>query len=106
MKLTIEIAAGNLLRILKQNAPVGKGVGPKGKPGTNMYSPFRGNLRANGIYFGYKTANKGAVVLSGVDGKVGYLPYTEARGKSAGWQEKSVNEFVSWLCSTYGGKRY
>ena len=106
MQLTIEIACGNLLRILKQNAPVGTKVGPQGKPGTNMYSPFRGNLRANGIYFGYKTANKGNVVLSGTTGKVGYLPYTNAKGKNSGWIDKGINDFVSWLCATYGGKRY
>lgn len=106
MALTIEIALENLYRILKQNAPVGSGVGPKGKPSSNFYSPYRGNLRDNGIYPGYKAADKGSIVLSGVDGKVGYLPYTETRSRKAGWQEKSVNEFVSWLCSIYGGRRF
>ena len=103
MRLTIEIAMSNLLITLKENAPVRSTPGPKGKPGTNMYSPYPGNLKNNGIYAGYKAADKGTAVLSGVDGKVGYLPFTEKR---SGWQQKSVEQFVNWLCSTYGGKRF
>ena len=103
MTLTIELAMTKLLWILKDNAPVRKSPGPKGKPGTNMYSPYPGNLKNNGIYAGYKTADKGTIVLSGVDGKVGYLPFTE---KKSNWQANSINQFVNDLCALYGGKRY
>lgn len=108
MHLTIDIAMYNLYNILKENAPVRdeqKYPGPKGKPGTNKYSPYPGNLRNNGIYPGYKGADRGQIVLSGTDGKVGYLPYTETKSNKPGWQQKSINQFVSRLCSTYGGKR-
>jgi len=115
MTLTIEIAMENLKNILKEKAPVRRAYekngrvyngGPVGKPGTNMYSPYPGNLKNNGIYPGYRTPDKGTIVLSGVDGKVGYLPYTNAKGKHQGWIESGVQSFVNWLCSTYGGKRY
>ena len=103
MRLTIDRAMEDLLRILKTNAPVRSSPGPMGKPGTNTFSPYPGNLKNNGIYAGYRAADKGQVILSGVDGKVGYLPYTETRSHKPGWQQKSINEFVSRLCTVYGG---
>lgn len=106
MRLTIDLAMQELLWKLKDNAPVRLTPGPKGKKGTNMYSPYPGNLKNNGIYAGYKGPDKGQIVLSGVDGKVGYLPFTETRSHKPNWQQKSIEEFVSLLCSTYGGKRY
>lgn len=106
MRLTIDLAMTKLLFILKENAPVRQTTGASGKPGTNTYSPYPGNLKNNGIYMGYKTADKGSVCLSGTDGKVGYLPYTETRSHKPNWQAKSIEEFVSDLCSTYGGKRF
>ncbi len=106
MQLTIELAMNKLLYILKENAPVRMSPGPKGKPGTNMYSPYPGNLKNNGIYAGYRTADKGTIVLSGVDGKVGYLPYTETRSRKPNWQARSIEQFVGDLCALYGGKRY
>ena len=57
MRLTIEIAMENLKNILKEKAPVRVAYekngrvyngGPVGKPGTNMYSPYPGNLKNNG----------------------------------------------------------
>ncbi len=106
MQLTMELAINKLLYILKENAPVRLTPGAKGKPGTNTYSPYPGNLKNNGIYAGYKTADKGTIVLSGTDGKVGYLPYTETRSHKPNWQSRSVEQFVSDLCSAFGGKRY
>lgn len=106
MTLTIELAMTKLLWELKANAPVRLTPGPSGKQGTNMYSPYPGNLKNNGIYAGYKTADKGTIILSGTDGKVGYLPYTETRSHKPGWQARSVEQFVSDLCALYGGKRY
>ena len=59
MKITAEMLAAKLLRIAKKNAPVRvvKDKNPKrprkravGKKGTNMYSPYPGNLKKNGIY--------------------------------------------------------
>lgn len=105
-RLTLDIAGNELYRIFKNNAPVRTfPPGPVGKKGTNMYSPYPGNLMNNGIWWENTGANSGRVALSGTDGKVGYLPYTETRSRKPGWQEKSVNEFVSRLCSVYGGKR-
>ena len=106
MKLTLELAMQELLYILKENAPVRSKPGAVGKPGTNMYSPYPGNLKNNGIYPGYRTADKGTIVLSGTDGKVGYLPFTETRSHRPGWQQRSIESFVSDLCAVYGGKRY
>ena len=106
MTLTIELAMTKLLWALKENAPVRLTPGPKGKQGTNMYSPYPGNLKNNGIYAGYRTADKGTIVLSGTDGKVGYLPFTETRSHRPGWQQRSIESFVSDLCAVYGGKRY
>ena len=105
MRLTLEVAMQELLFILKENAPVRSFPGAVGKPGTNMYSPMPGNLKMNGIYAGYTTATQGTIILSGTTGKVGYLPYTETRSKKPNWQQKSINQFVSKLCSNYGGKR-
>lgn len=105
MKLTLEMAMQELLYILKENAPVRSFPGAVGKPGTNMYSPMPGNLKMNGIYAGYTTATQGTIILSGTTGKVGYLPYTETRSKKPNWQQNSINQFVSKLCSNYGGKR-
>ena len=104
MRLTIDLAMQDLLMILKNNAPVRSTPGPQGKIGTNTYSPYPGNLKNNGIYAGYRSADKGQIILSGVDGKVGYLPYTETKSKKPQWQQKSINEFVSRLCMVYGGK--
>lgn len=105
MKLTLELAMQELLFILKENAPVRSFPGATGKKGTNMYSPYPGNLKNNGIYPGYTSATTGQIVLSGIDGKVGYLPYTETRSKKPNWQQNSINQFVSKLCANYGGKR-
>lgn len=105
MKLTLELAIQELLYILKENAPVRNKPGAVGKPGTNMYSPYPGNLKNNGIYAGYTTDTMGQIILSGTDGKVGYLPYTETRSHKPNWQSKSIDQFVSKLCSNYGGKR-
>lgn len=107
MTLTIPIAMSKLYELLKENAPVRSSAGPKGKPGTNMYSPYPGNLMNNGIYQPYlKGPEMGTITLSGTGGKVGYLPYTNGKGIHKGWVDKSVNDFVNFLCSTYGGKRY
>lgn len=106
MNLTLETVMNELLYTLKENAPVRTyPPGKVGKPGTNMFSPYPGNLKNNGIYAGYTTATSGTIILSGTDGKVGYLPYTETRSKKPNWQSKSIEQFVSKLCSTYGGKR-
>ena len=104
-RLTLDLALNELLRITKNNAPVRSFPGPTGKKGTNMYSPYPGNLQNNGIYGENLGATSGRVVLSGTEGKVGYLPYTETRSHRPGWQAKSINEFVSRLCTVYGGKR-
>jgi len=105
MNLSMEMLMQELLYILKENAPVRSSPGPAGKVGTNMYSPYPGNLKNNGIYAGYTSATQGQIVLSGTDGKVGYLPFTETRSHKPNWQSKSIDQFVSKLCSTYGGKR-
>ncbi len=103
--LTPDVAGNLILAIFKGNAPVRKTPGATGKRGTNMFSPYPGNLRNNGIRWENLDAQSGRLVLSGRDGKVGYLPFTETTSKSPGWQEKSLNDFVNYLCSVFGGIR-
>lgn len=104
MKVTPERLAIKLLQIAKKNAPVrslnDKKGRPKkravGKPGTNMYSPYPGNLKNNGIY----GISEGIVFDYN---KVGYIGYANLRSKKPQFIEKTVTDFCSF-CVSLGGR--
>lgn len=96
MKITKVMLMSKLYEILQKNAPVRRGGGAVGKRGTNMYSPYPGNLKNNGIY---QTAVGVRLDLN----KVGYIGYANLYSKKPGYIEKSRDEFLQWLVSL-GGK--
>lgn len=95
MKITKTMLTTQLYSILQAQSPVRQGGGAVGKPGTNMYSPYPGNLKNNGIY----QTNKGVCLDLN---KVGYIGYANLRSKRAGYIEKSRDEFLQWLVSLGG----
>ena len=104
MKITEEMLVNKLLRLAKKNAPVRVVSDKKGRPrqravgkkGTNMYSPYPGNLKNNGIY-----ARGNAVVYD--YNKVGYIGYANVRSKKPQFIEKTVDDFLNY-CVSLGGR--
>jgi hypothetical protein len=104
MKITPVMLSSKLLEIAKENAPVriiqDKPGRPHkravGKPGTNMYSPYPGNLKNNGIY-----AIKNGIVFD--YNKVGYIGYANIRSKKPQFIEKTINDFCNF-CVALGGR--
>ena len=105
MNITAEILTAKLLEFAKQNAPVRiiKDKNPKrprkravGKIGTNMYSPYPGNLKNNGIY-----AQGNAVIFD--FNKVGYIGYANIRSSKPRFIEKTVADFCAY-CVSLGGR--
>lgn len=97
MKITRLMLIVALYGQFQNNAPVrskGKGVGKKG---TNMYSPYPGNLKNNGISLTYH-----GVKLD--FNKVGYIGYANARSKSPQFIERSIEDFVQF-CIKLGGRK-
>lgn len=105
MIITSEMLGYRLLKIAKENAPVRiindknkkrprqRGVGKKG---TNMYSPYPGNLKNNGIY----------PIQNGIRfdyDKVGYIGYANLRSHRPGFIEKTIDDFCNY-CVALGGR--
>ena len=103
MQITLELLTYELAMIAKNNAPVRTyPLGPVGKKGTNMYSPYPGNLMNNGIVPRVYSSTNASLLIGG---PVGYAMYTETRSKKPHWMQKTVDEFVQRLTTVYGGKR-
>lgn len=104
MKITAEMLSSKLLEIAKHNAPVRSITDKKGRPlprsvgkkGTNMYSPYPGNLKNNGIY-----AVQNGIVFD--YDKVGYIGYANVRSRKKQFIEKTVNDFCHF-CEQLGGR--
>ena len=97
MKITWVMLQSKLLELLKSNAPVRQKGGDVGKRGTNMYSPYPGNLKNNGIY----QTNYGVRLDLN---KVGYIGYANLRSKKPQFIEKSIDGFVQF-CISLGGRK-
>lgn len=104
MRITQEMLASKLAFIAKENAPVRMIVDKKGRPlsravgkkGTNMYSPYPGNLKNNGI----------VPLSNGVRfdyDKVGYIGYANVRSRKPQFIEKTVEDFCRY-CVDLGGR--
>lgn len=104
MKITKAKLVSKLQRIAKDNAPVrivsDKEGRPKsravGKRGTNMYSPYPGNLKNNGV----------VAIENGVKydyNKVGYIGYANLRSKKPQFIEKTIDDFCNF-CVSLGGR--
>ena len=121
MKITKAMLVSKLQRIAKENAPVRLVYDAKGnvktknlksgklytksgraasravgKPGTNMYSPYPGNLKNNGI-----VAIDGGVRYD--YDKVGYIGYANIRSHKPKFIEKTVQDFCAY-CVSLGGR--
>jgi hypothetical protein len=121
MKITGNMLADKLLDIAKKNAPVRLAYNKKGevitkttektrvytkagrpmaravgKKDTNMYSPYPGNLKNNGIV---RTENG---VKFDYD-KVGYIGYANIRSHKPQFIERTVEDFCTW-CVGLGGR--
>ena len=104
MEITGEKLTNKLYEIAQTNAPVREIVDKKGRPrpraigkkGTNMYSPYPGNLKNNGIY-----RDGNALVFD--FNKVGYIGYANIRSKNPQFIEKTVNDFCNY-CVSLGGR--
>lgn len=92
MNLTFEEFQGEIFRILTDLAPVRvpPPYGGVGKKGTNMYSPYPGNLQQNGVCL----TSKGAKL--DVD-RVGYIIYADKRSKSPNFIERANEQFCQEL---------
>ena len=105
MKITGEMLTAKFLEIAKANAPVRIIADKKGRPakrdvgkkGTNMYSPYPGNLKNNGIY----RRGSNAVVFD--YNKVGYIGYANLYSKKPRFIEKTVADFMQY-CVSLGGR--
>lgn len=103
MIITPFMLTSKLLEIAKENAPVRVIVDKKGRPlsravgkrGTNMYSPYPGNLKNNGIY-----QIKNGVVFD--YNKVGYIGYANIYSKKPQYIEKTINDFCNYLVQLGG----
>ena len=105
MKITAETLREHLLEFAQKNAPVRKinDKNPKrprkravGKKGTNMYSPYPGNLRDNGLY----------AIENGIRfdyDKVGYIGYANKYSHKPRYIEKTVDDFCQY-CVSLGGR--
>jgi isocitrate dehydrogenase kinase/phosphatase len=105
MKITGYKLACKMLDLAKKNAPVRviKDKDEKrprkravGKKGTNMYSPYPGNLKNNGIY------RTGEGIVFDYN-KVGYIGYANLRSHKPRYIEKTVNDFLNY-CVSLGGR--
>lgn len=104
MKVTRERLLEILFDIAQDKAPVrllkDKKGRPKkravGKPGTNMYSPYPGNLKNNGIY-----PTRNGIVFD--YNKVGYIGYANLRSNSPQFIERTIEDFCSF-CVSLGGR--
>ena len=104
MEITAQKLTEELYKISQNHAPVreinDKNGKPKprgvGKEGTNMYSPYPGNLKNNGIV---RTENG---VVFDYD-KVGYIGYANLRSKSPQFIKKTVEDFCNY-CVSLGGR--
>lgn len=104
MKITAEMLSSKLLEFAKANAPVRLITDKKGRPlkraagkrGTNMYSPYPGNLKNNGIY------RRGNAVVFDYN-KVGYIGYANLRSHKPRYIEKTLNDFLNY-CVALGGR--
>ncbi len=77
----------------KSGRPASRAVG---KPGTNMYSPYPGNLKNNGIVL----TNDGVKYDYT---KVGYIGYANIRSKKPHFIEKTIDDFCAF-CVALGGR--
>ena len=77
----------------KSGRPASRAVG---KPGTNMYSPYPGNLKNNGIV----NLNDG---IRYDYTKVGYIGYANIRSKKPQFIEKTIEDFCNF-CVALGGR--
>lgn len=104
MRITEKMLLDKLLFFAKENAPVreikDKNGRPRsravGKKGTNMYSPYPGNLKNNGIYD----------IPNGIRfdyDKVGYIGYANLRSHKPKFIEKTINDFLNY-CVSLGGR--
>ena len=104
MEITQQMLAAKLQQIAKANAPVRIVVDRQGRPasravgkkGTNMYSPYPGNLKNNGI----------VALPNGVRfdyNKVGYIGYANIRSRSPRFIEGTIEQFCSY-CVNLGGR--
>lgn len=104
MQITGEKLANQLFTIAQKNAPVRLVEDKQGRPrqravgkkGTNMYSPYPGNLKNNGIY-----QRDNAVVFD--YNKVGYIGYANIRSSKPRYIERTVEEFLQY-CVALGGR--
>lgn len=104
MKITAELLLDKLNGFAQNRAPVRSVVDKKGRPrpravgkkGTNMYSPYPGNLKNNGIV---RTARG---VKFDYD-KVGYIGYANKRSSSPRFIENTVEDFCNF-CISLGGR--
>ena len=105
MQITAEFLTNKLLEIARKNAPVRSVADKKGRPrqravgkkGTNMYSPYPGNLKNNGIY----KRGSNAVVYD--YNKVGYIGYANLRSHKPQFIENTLNDFLNY-CVSLGGR--
>ena len=104
MRITANMLSEKLLEIAKQNAPVRSIVDKRGRPlpravgkkGTNMYSPYPGNLKNNGIY-----PVKNGIVFD--YDKVGYIGYANLRSRRPQFIQNTVTGFCQY-CVALGGR--
>ena len=104
MKITAEMLSDKLYEFAKARAPVRSVVDKKGRPrqravgkkGTNMYSPYPGNLKNNGI------VRTGKGVKFDYD-KVGYIGYANIRSHKPQFIENTVEDFCNF-CISLGGR--
>ena len=104
MEITGEKLTNKLYEFAQENAPVRSIVDKQGRPlpravgkkGTNMYSPYPGNLKNNGIY-----RDGNALVFD--FNKVGYIGYANIRSRKPKYIEKSINDFCNY-CVSLGGR--
>ena len=104
MKITAQMLTAKLLEIAKTNAPVRRVSDKRGRPGqratgkkgTNMYSPYPGNLKNNGIYA------RGTGVVFDYN-KVGYIGYANARSSKPRFIQNTVEDFLNY-CVGLGGR--
>lgn len=104
MVITKAMLVGKLQQIAKDKAPVRIVVDKNGRPlsratgkkGTNMYSPYPGNLKNNGV----------VAIDNGVRydyNKVGYIGYANIRSKSPQFIEGTIQDFCAY-CISLGGR--
>lgn len=96
MQITRVMLESELELAFSRNAPVRSTHGAVGKKGTNMYSPYPGNLKNNGIV----RTEKG--IKLDVN-RVGYIWYANKSSRKPNYIGKSVDEFLAW-CQALGAR--